>query len=308
MYSSCGSPATAHDSAEGVCIDPYTIFITGLDPVAILDDEDLSNSLRSYGELTACSLSRDDNGISLGYGVATFADTAGAAAAKEALDGKVQNGSRLSCKHLHFTRLPAAPPAQYYSPRYSPVPIGAVGSPNMSYAGSPGGMTPLPPLSPHYGMSTSLSPVWPYYQQPYTQPPSPMMPFHRSMSEGPSFPPHTHEDDMFAAQLSQQMSFSQPSESLGGIKVEGKEIKVEETSSPIKHAPKVVRITPPEVPRISTDSLDVWNSTPTSPTSRAPSATLKTRASHFGPIGSSPPKKRDEIKHHQEFEAANASM
>ncbi|CAO1632052.1 unnamed protein product [Parajaminaea phylloscopi] len=108
------SPVRNHSSS--ICIDPYTIFITGLDPVAILDEEDLSNCLQVYGTVVACSLSRDENGLSLGYGVATFAAPAEAAAAREALDGQMQNGVRLSCKNsnalLGFSHAHPAPPAQ----------------------------------------------------------------------------------------------------------------------------------------------------------------------------------------------------
>lgn len=74
------------------------IFITGLDPAAILDEEDLSNCLKIYGTVVACSLSRDEHGVSLGYGVVTFASPNEASAAREALDGQYQNGARLSCK------------------------------------------------------------------------------------------------------------------------------------------------------------------------------------------------------------------
>lgn len=65
---------------------------------AILDDEDLCHFLQVYGTILSCSLSRDENGISLGYGVATFATPAEANYAREMLDGQMQSGIRLSCK------------------------------------------------------------------------------------------------------------------------------------------------------------------------------------------------------------------
>lgn len=79
-------------------VDPYTVSINGLDPVAIIDDDDLWRQLSLYGKVIACSLSRSPNGFSLGHAVATFADTAAAAYACQQLNGRLFNERVLTCQ------------------------------------------------------------------------------------------------------------------------------------------------------------------------------------------------------------------
>lgn len=100
------SPAMSEGSSldESTATDPCTIFISGLDPVAILDDDDFRHALEPYGAVTAASLSRDQEGISRGFGVVTFSAEAEASAARDHLDGKLVNGRRLTSHNLVYNR------------------------------------------------------------------------------------------------------------------------------------------------------------------------------------------------------------
>lgn len=170
---------SGENGSDNVCIDPFTIFITGLDPAAILDDEDLANCLQLYGRIIACSLSRDERGISLGYGVATFGSPHEASAARNALDGQIQNGKRLSCKNLHFTRasMPLVAGAgmnAHWSPllanatsaflpngsHYSTTTLHSLPSGRSSYSGG------VSPDSSHFTSATGSS----YHEGAYSQP------------------------------------------------------------------------------------------------------------------------------------------
>ncbi|KAE8206844.1 hypothetical protein CF335_g1583 [Tilletia laevis] len=84
--------------------DPCTLFISGLDPVAILDDEDLRHALEVYGPVQAVSLSRDGSNMSRGFGMVTYIHEASARKAKAGLDGKLFNGRKVSAHHLPFNR------------------------------------------------------------------------------------------------------------------------------------------------------------------------------------------------------------
>lgn len=84
--------------------DPFTIFIAGLDPVAIIDDEDFRHALQPYGNITAATLCRDEHGTSRGFGIVTFGKQEEATNACENLNGKVINGRRLSAhKYVYQT-------------------------------------------------------------------------------------------------------------------------------------------------------------------------------------------------------------
>jgi len=97
-----GSVASSLDSP--ITSDPCTIFISGLDPAAILDDEDLRHSLEPYGRIISCFLSKDDQGMSRGFGAVTFATADEASRAGLGLDGKMLNGRRISAHNLHYQR------------------------------------------------------------------------------------------------------------------------------------------------------------------------------------------------------------
>ncbi|KAE8216251.1 hypothetical protein CF327_g542 [Tilletia walkeri] len=84
--------------------DPCTLFISGLDPVAILDDEDLRHELEVYGPVQAVSLSRDESNKSRGFGMVTYTHEGSARKAKAALDGKFFHGRKVSAHHLPFDR------------------------------------------------------------------------------------------------------------------------------------------------------------------------------------------------------------
>lgn len=79
-------------------VDPFTVSINGLDPVAIIDDEDLWRHLSLYGRVIACSLSRNAAGFSLGHAIATFAETSDAAYACQQLNGRPFNDRILTCQ------------------------------------------------------------------------------------------------------------------------------------------------------------------------------------------------------------------
>lgn len=90
---------------EGSATDPFTIFIAGLDPVAIIDDDDFRQAVRPYGTITAATLCRDENGTSRGFGIVTFTNQDEASRACEDLNGKIVNGRRMSAhKYVYQTQ------------------------------------------------------------------------------------------------------------------------------------------------------------------------------------------------------------
>lgn len=97
-----GSGVSSMDSP--ITSDPCTIFISGLDPAAILDDEDLKHALEPYGRILSGFLSKDENGISRGFGVVSFSNPEEATRASLGLDGKMLNGRRISAHNLHYQR------------------------------------------------------------------------------------------------------------------------------------------------------------------------------------------------------------
>ncbi|KAK0538505.1 hypothetical protein OC842_001285 [Tilletia horrida] len=93
-------PPSGPAGPPALAADPRTLFISGLDPVAVLDDEDFRNALEAYGPTQAVSLSRDASGISRGFGMVTFVHEASARKAKQTLDGKMINGRKVSAHHM----------------------------------------------------------------------------------------------------------------------------------------------------------------------------------------------------------------
>ncbi|CAO1631597.1 unnamed protein product [Sympodiomycopsis kandeliae] len=103
----------AHPSTDNPAVDQYTVSVNGLDPVAIIDDDDLARLLSLYGRVVACSLSRGPAGFSLGHGVATFASTAEAANACQQLNGRIFHDRFVTCHLMPYPSAPlASQPAQ----------------------------------------------------------------------------------------------------------------------------------------------------------------------------------------------------
>lgn len=90
----------------GAVIDPYTIFIAGMDPAAIIDDDDFRSALEHYGAITAATLCRDENGTSRGFGIVTFATQQAATNVCESVNGKVIEGRRLTA-HKYMYQQPS---------------------------------------------------------------------------------------------------------------------------------------------------------------------------------------------------------
>ncbi|UZJ55005.1 hypothetical protein CBS101457_004325 [Exobasidium rhododendri] len=96
--------ASEREEETNSATDPFTIFIAGLDPVAIIDDEDFRHALQPYGTITAATLCRDEQGTSRGFGIVTFGNQDEASQACESINGKVTNGRRLSAhKYVYQT-------------------------------------------------------------------------------------------------------------------------------------------------------------------------------------------------------------
>lgn len=92
-----GLPSTTTEqNNNGAIVDPYTIFIAGMDPSAIIDDDDFRSALESYGAITAATLCRDENGTSRGFGIVTFATQQAATNVCESINGKSIEGRRLT--------------------------------------------------------------------------------------------------------------------------------------------------------------------------------------------------------------------
>ncbi|PWN35892.1 RNA-binding domain-containing protein [Meira miltonrushii] len=106
------APHALHNNATdqhggGAVVDPYTIFIAGMDPAAIIDDDDFRTALEHYGAITAATLCRDENGTSRGFGIVTFATQQAATNVCEAINGKVIEGRRLTA-HKYVYQPPSA--------------------------------------------------------------------------------------------------------------------------------------------------------------------------------------------------------
>ncbi|PWN20053.1 hypothetical protein BCV69DRAFT_299801 [Microstroma glucosiphilum] len=284
MASSGNRLHAANGPETSVCIDPHTIFVTGLDPVAILDDEDFANSLRPFGKVVACSLSRDVNGMSLGYGVASFSSSAEAASAQTALDGKIQNGVQLSCKNLHYTRMPSTSPQM--PPLLSLSSVGGLPERLMTPTSYTGGAASAPLCA-----SKSVSDYW-------TRPdatPSPyakeFLPLNRSFSDSqhnphlaqpvyvgfdltPASSPEDSRDDSGVTQAS--MKLTTPSES--------PDIDAKKLSCNKEGAVAAIN-------SVSADGLwdPIFNEA--NGTARRAHGEQGTGVPSFGPIGSSPPRK-----------------
>lgn len=153
-YSEASSraPSEREDDASSAT-DPYTIFIAGLDPVAIIDDDDFRHALQPYGTITAATLCRDERGTSRGFGIVTFANQEEATIACENLNGKVINGRRLSAHKYVYQTHPSIVRAN--------MPIAASG---MALGGNLP-ITPRPPTLQRRGLmggSNSLIPNMPF--------------------------------------------------------------------------------------------------------------------------------------------------
>jgi len=84
--------------------DPRALFISGLDPVAILDEDDFRNALENYGPTSAVWLNRDGSGMSRGFGMVIFVHETSARRAKADLDGKMINGRKISAYNVPLNR------------------------------------------------------------------------------------------------------------------------------------------------------------------------------------------------------------
>ncbi len=123
--------------------DPRTLFISGLDPVAVLDDDDFRRILEPYGTISAISLSRDERGISRGFGIVTFSHEPDAHRARVAMDGKIVNGRRLTARVL--VSAAAMPPAMDVLPPARHIANG-IPAPYQAYVPSPSSL----PYGPHH--------------------------------------------------------------------------------------------------------------------------------------------------------------
>ena len=125
LHSSYPPRSASGSDIASLASNPCTLFVSGFDPAAILDDEDLRRALQAFGHVTAVSLSRDDMGVSRGFGIVTFAQEFEAYRARDSLDGKIVNGRRITARSLdpaaaaaaatHRPSLPAGLPSAYSS-------------------------------------------------------------------------------------------------------------------------------------------------------------------------------------------------
>lgn len=84
--------------------DPNSVLVSGLDPVAIIDDDDFARVLQPYGFLAAATLCRDDHGASRGFGIATFAKETDAAEACARLNQIQVHGRRVQAQQYTYNR------------------------------------------------------------------------------------------------------------------------------------------------------------------------------------------------------------
>lgn len=155
-YSEASSraPSEREDEASSAT-DPFTIFIAGLDPVAIIDDEDFRHALQPYGTITAATLCRDERGTSRGFGIVTFANQEEATIACENLNGKIINGRRLSAhKYVYQTHpsivranMPIPPPTMATGGHF-PITPRPASLQRRGMLGTNGSLVPALPFSP----------------------------------------------------------------------------------------------------------------------------------------------------------------
>lgn len=69
--------------------DPCNLYVKGLDPEVIRNDEDLRNEFTSYGQLISARLATYPKGLSKGFGFLAFSNGEEALRAKESCHGKV---------------------------------------------------------------------------------------------------------------------------------------------------------------------------------------------------------------------------
>ena len=199
-YSETSSRAPSEREEEPTsATDPFTIFIAGLDPVAIIDDEDFRHALQPYGTITAATLCRDEQGTSRGFGIVTFGNQVEASQACEGINGKIINGRRLSAhKYVYQTHPslgrtgPSLPPGTGFGPspvslrpstfqRRSYLPSNLVGDGSATFAPTSAYATSsilqhVPLLNARLNShSPHLAPMWP----PSSLAHSPLSPSHR---------------------------------------------------------------------------------------------------------------------------------
>lgn len=141
---------TTDQHSGGAVVDPYTIFIAGMDPAAIIDDDDFRTALEHYGAITAATLCRDENGTSRGFGIVTFATQQAATNVCETINGKVIEGRRLTA-HKYVYQPPSAQGAMNPFLQASS-PLSRRDGPNANNAG------PLMPL--RFNNRSSLPTPW----------------------------------------------------------------------------------------------------------------------------------------------------
>lgn len=64
------------------------LYVSNLDPVAIVDDDDLADLFKPYGSVISASLALDPNGQSLGVGVVKMSNAAEAEVARTQIQGR----------------------------------------------------------------------------------------------------------------------------------------------------------------------------------------------------------------------------
>ncbi|PWN43963.1 hypothetical protein IE81DRAFT_54159 [Ceraceosorus guamensis] len=101
--------------------DPITILVRGLDPSAIVDNEDFRRAFEPYGSVGTCSLAIDEHQIPRGYGLVSFCDAESARRAFQDINGKVRNGKMLTAEYVAYSspqpkRKPTPVPASAWSP------------------------------------------------------------------------------------------------------------------------------------------------------------------------------------------------
>lgn len=127
--------------------DPTSIVVSGLDPVAIIDDDDFRRIMEPYGSIAAATLCRDDRGASRGFGIVTFENEQDATRATAQLNQREIHGRRLRAQRYVYSRgnsdslqLQGLTASCWRS-----------SSPNITYSG------PSTPLTPSFaGLSASI--------------------------------------------------------------------------------------------------------------------------------------------------------
>ncbi|CEH16782.1 Polyadenylate-binding protein (RRM superfamily) [Ceraceosorus bombacis] len=101
--------------------DPITILVRGLDPSAIVDNEDFRRAFEPYGSVGTCSLAIDEHQIPRGYGLVSFCEAESARRAFQDINGKVRNGKMLTAEYVAYSspqpkEKPISVPASAWSP------------------------------------------------------------------------------------------------------------------------------------------------------------------------------------------------